>query len=167
MVLVIFLPLSFFTSYFGMNVVEFTGQSGNTSVYTFWRYGGSLSAATVAVSLLLAFNQGVRETSLLLLRRVGFLALRPGDDNVRRGTSGDGQVWYQAQMCAYRILLDNLTATKTIELYPVVQNIHKTLHLQFVLWYPGSRIILAIHMCTHNSYWQGSKSQFRPGKIFP
>jgi hypothetical protein len=29
-------------------------------VYTFWRNGGSISAAVVAVSLLLAFNKGVR-----------------------------------------------------------------------------------------------------------
>jgi len=37
------LPLSFFTSYFGMNVVEFTGDQGNTNQGEVWKIMGPIS----------------------------------------------------------------------------------------------------------------------------
>ncbi|KXH38076.1 hypothetical protein CSIM01_04566 [Colletotrichum simmondsii] len=39
-VTIIFLPLSFFTSYFGQNVVEFTGDASNPTANEVWKIGG-------------------------------------------------------------------------------------------------------------------------------
>src|SRR6266511_5059015 len=73
------LPLSFFTSYFGMNVREFTGQPGNTSQLVFWRVSGPISAAIVLLALLVAFNRRVRGTL-----RTGFRLLRSGPSRSSR-----------------------------------------------------------------------------------
>lgn len=45
------LPLSFFTSYFGMNVTEITGEEGNMMHGAVWRVMGPISG-TVIVGLL-------------------------------------------------------------------------------------------------------------------
>ena len=45
------MPLSFFTSYYGMNVTEITGESGNTPHAAVWRVMGPISG-TIIVGLL-------------------------------------------------------------------------------------------------------------------
>lgn len=49
------LPLSFFTSYFGMNVVEFTGESGNTNQKEVWKVTGPASSGIIAILLIIAW----------------------------------------------------------------------------------------------------------------
>lgn len=46
-VTVIFTPLSFFTSYYGMNVVSFTGESGNQSLTYVWTVMGPASVRII------------------------------------------------------------------------------------------------------------------------
>ncbi|OAK95030.1 hypothetical protein IQ06DRAFT_63520 [Phaeosphaeriaceae sp. SRC1lsM3a] len=43
-VTIVFAPLSFFTSYYGMNVREFTGEQGNTNQGEVWKVMGQISA---------------------------------------------------------------------------------------------------------------------------
>ncbi|KAF7670940.1 hypothetical protein GT037_010904 [Alternaria burnsii] len=52
---VIFLPLSFFTSYFGQNVKEFTGDEGNPSTWHLWRVATPITVVVIVVALLVAF----------------------------------------------------------------------------------------------------------------
>ncbi|KAH7066089.1 hypothetical protein BKA63DRAFT_155094 [Paraphoma chrysanthemicola] len=46
-VTIVFAPLSFFTSYFGMNVREFTGDVGNTNQQRVWTVMGPISVAII------------------------------------------------------------------------------------------------------------------------
>ncbi|KAI9798830.1 MAG: hypothetical protein M1825_004953, partial [Sarcosagium campestre] len=57
---VIFLPLSFFTSLFGMNVREWTGQKSNLSARRIFTLMAFISFAVIFVALLVAFNGTVR-----------------------------------------------------------------------------------------------------------
>lgn len=57
---VFFLPLSFFTSLFGMNVREWSGQNTNMPMHTVLVVMCSVSAAVILIALLLAFNKQVR-----------------------------------------------------------------------------------------------------------
>ncbi|KAF5005374.1 hypothetical protein FDECE_8186 [Fusarium decemcellulare] len=54
-VTIVFLPLSFFTSYYGMNVVELTGEKENTNQVAVWRVMGPISGAIIVGLLLAAF----------------------------------------------------------------------------------------------------------------
>ncbi|KAH8710144.1 hypothetical protein GQ44DRAFT_830452 [Phaeosphaeriaceae sp. PMI808] len=54
-VTVIFLPLSFFTSYFGQNVSEITGDDKNPSTWDLWRIGTPISLVVILVALLIAY----------------------------------------------------------------------------------------------------------------
>ncbi|KAK3384848.1 hypothetical protein B0H63DRAFT_172340 [Podospora didyma] len=54
-VTIIFLSLPFFTSYFGMNVKEFTGDEGNTDQRFIWTIMGPLPGAVIAGLLGVAF----------------------------------------------------------------------------------------------------------------
>ncbi|KAH6885412.1 hypothetical protein B0T10DRAFT_577100 [Thelonectria olida] len=54
-VTIVFLPLSFFTSYYGMNVVELTGEQGNTNQGAVWRVMGPSSAGIIVALLIAAF----------------------------------------------------------------------------------------------------------------
>ncbi|KAL1798009.1 hypothetical protein ACET3X_004615 [Alternaria dauci] len=51
---VIFLPLSFFTSYFGQNVKEFTGDEKNPSSWHLWRIAMPITVVVVVAALLVA-----------------------------------------------------------------------------------------------------------------
>ncbi|KAF8242642.1 hypothetical protein K440DRAFT_616194 [Wilcoxina mikolae CBS 423.85] len=51
----VFLPLSFFTSYFGMNTTDIRGT--DMTQRTFWTYCGPISAFVVLVALLVAFRR--------------------------------------------------------------------------------------------------------------
>lgn len=57
-VTIIFLPLSFFTSYFGMNLKGIVGTD-YTEVY-FWKVGGSVSITIILIVCLLAFSHRIR-----------------------------------------------------------------------------------------------------------
>ncbi|KAJ6006294.1 hypothetical protein N7451_004238 [Penicillium sp. IBT 35674x] len=54
-VTIIFLPLSFFTSYFGQNVSEITGDSSNPSSWDLWRVGMPISLVIIFGALGIAF----------------------------------------------------------------------------------------------------------------
>ncbi|MCJ1421829.1 hypothetical protein MMC32_008196 [Xylographa parallela] len=57
---IIFLPLSFFASVFGMNVSEWSGVDSNISSYHAFLYMGTISLAVIIVALLVAFNKYTR-----------------------------------------------------------------------------------------------------------
>jgi Mg2+ and Co2+ transporter CorA len=63
------LPLSFFTSYFGMNVVEFTGEEGNTNQPEVWKVMGPASAAIILGLLGAAFVMYKRTRTQLRTNR--------------------------------------------------------------------------------------------------
>ena len=57
---IIFLPLSFFASMFGINAREWSGVSENLRLRTIFTYMGSISIAVIIVALLVAFNKLTR-----------------------------------------------------------------------------------------------------------
>ncbi|KAL8819732.1 MAG: hypothetical protein Q9223_001889 [Gallowayella weberi] len=57
---IIFLPLSFFASVFGINAREWSGESHNLGIHTIFVYMGSISLAVIIVALLVAFNKHTR-----------------------------------------------------------------------------------------------------------
>jgi len=57
---IIFLPLSFFASVFGMNVSEWSGVDSNISSYHAFLYMGTISLGVILVALLVAFNKYTR-----------------------------------------------------------------------------------------------------------
>ncbi|KAF7162626.1 hypothetical protein CNMCM5623_007851 [Aspergillus felis] len=59
---VIFLPLSFFTSLFGINVREWSGTETNPDFREMFLIAGPSSVAIILIALLLAFNERLRET---------------------------------------------------------------------------------------------------------
>ncbi|CAM1504717.1 Fc.00g023080.m01.CDS01 [Cosmosporella sp. VM-42] len=52
---VIFLPLSFFSSYFGQNVSEISGDDKNPTSGDLWKIGGPISVAVILCALLVAY----------------------------------------------------------------------------------------------------------------
>ncbi|GIJ98776.1 hypothetical protein Aspvir_000897 [Aspergillus viridinutans] len=60
---VIFLPLSFFTSLFGINVREWSGTETNPDFRQMFLIAGPSSVAIILIALLLAFNERLRETA--------------------------------------------------------------------------------------------------------
>jgi Mg2+ and Co2+ transporter CorA len=58
---IIFLPLSFFTSVFGMNTREWSGTSSNLDLHEIFLIAGCVSAAVIIGALLLAFNRVIRQ----------------------------------------------------------------------------------------------------------
>ncbi len=57
---IIFLPLSFFASIFGMNAREWSGVSTNMNLYSIFTYMGSISLGVIVIALLVAFNRLTR-----------------------------------------------------------------------------------------------------------
>ncbi|KAL8682059.1 MAG: hypothetical protein Q9186_001848 [Xanthomendoza sp. 1 TL-2023] len=57
---IIFLPLSFFASVFGINAREWSGESHNLGIHTIFVYMGCISLAVIVVALLVAFNKHTR-----------------------------------------------------------------------------------------------------------
>ncbi|KAF2624672.1 hypothetical protein BU25DRAFT_493335 [Macroventuria anomochaeta] len=55
-VTIIFLPLSFFTAYFGQNVSEITGDDANPTAWELWRVGTPITVVIVLVALLIAYH---------------------------------------------------------------------------------------------------------------
>ncbi|KAF7718922.1 DUF676 domain-containing protein [Penicillium ucsense] len=58
---VIFLPLSFFTSLFGINAREWSGTPENLSLSEMFEIGAPASFAIIAIALLLAFSERLRQ----------------------------------------------------------------------------------------------------------
>ncbi|KAJ5590354.1 hypothetical protein N7450_004326 [Penicillium hetheringtonii] len=58
---VIFLPLSFFTSLFGINAREWSGEATNLTLATMLEIAAPASFAIIALSLLMAFSENLRE----------------------------------------------------------------------------------------------------------
>lgn len=61
---IIFLPLSFFASVFGINAKEWSGGQNNyPRLHTIFTYMGSISLAVIVIALLVAFNKYTRRLS--------------------------------------------------------------------------------------------------------
>lgn len=58
---IIFLPLSFFASVFGINAREWSGVSSNWSLHSIFLYMGSISVGVIFIALLVAFNRPTRK----------------------------------------------------------------------------------------------------------
>ena len=58
---IIFLPLSFFASVFGINAREWSGTTTNLSLHSIFLYMGTISLAVIIVALLVAFNKFTRK----------------------------------------------------------------------------------------------------------
>ncbi|OCK85213.1 hypothetical protein K432DRAFT_439422 [Lepidopterella palustris CBS 459.81] len=95
---IIFLPLSFFTSLFGMNVRDWSGTKSNKSLTNVLALMGSISAAVIIIALFLAFTRHplakikkapstVKETHWLMLQRLSgrFKGLWWKRERVERG----------------------------------------------------------------------------------
>lgn len=76
---IIFLPLSFFASVFGINAREWSGVTQNLRLHTILTYMGSISIAVIVVALLVAFNK--------LTRRLA--------QKVWKSSAGPIYEWYQ------------------------------------------------------------------------
>ncbi|KAL4749255.1 hypothetical protein BDW72DRAFT_214150 [Aspergillus terricola var. indicus] len=61
---VIFLPLSFFTSLFGINAREWSGEPTNLTLQTMLIIAGPTSIAVIVSALLIAFSERLRDTLL-------------------------------------------------------------------------------------------------------
>ncbi|KAI9370895.1 hypothetical protein BJX61DRAFT_548671 [Aspergillus egyptiacus] len=59
---IIFLPLSFFTSLFGINAREWSGESTNLTLNTMLAIAGPTSLAVIISALLIAFSERYRDT---------------------------------------------------------------------------------------------------------
>ncbi|RAL15292.1 uncharacterized protein BO97DRAFT_463290 [Aspergillus homomorphus CBS 101889] len=59
---IIFLPLSFFTSLFGINAREWSGEPENLTLGQMLYISGPTSFAIIIIALLIAFNERLRET---------------------------------------------------------------------------------------------------------
>lgn len=66
---IIFLPLSFFASVFGINAKEWSGESKNLGIHTIFVYMGCISLAVIVVALLVAFNKHTRRLAQGLWRK--------------------------------------------------------------------------------------------------
>lgn len=66
---IIFLPLSFFASVFGINAREWSGVSQNLRLHTIFTYMGSISIAVIVVALLVAFNKFTRRAAQRIWKR--------------------------------------------------------------------------------------------------
>ncbi|KAF1987167.1 hypothetical protein K402DRAFT_420401 [Aulographum hederae CBS 113979] len=73
---IIFLPLSFFTSLFGMNAREWSGQQSNMTLHAIFLIAGLISAAVIITALLLAFNKPIRDRARGVIRRGVKIPLR-------------------------------------------------------------------------------------------
>ncbi|KAL4917162.1 hypothetical protein BDW62DRAFT_184271 [Aspergillus aurantiobrunneus] len=68
---VIFLPLSFFTSLFGINAREWSGEPTNLTLRTMLSIAGPVSVAVIGSALLIAFSERLRD-SLLKTQKIFF-----------------------------------------------------------------------------------------------
>ena len=75
---IVFLPLSFFASVFGINAREWSGQPNNPTLHTIFTYMGSISVGVIAFALFVGFNKFTRRAV----------------QNVWRHTAGPLYAWY-------------------------------------------------------------------------
>ena len=62
---IIFLPLTFFTGLFGMNVQEWSGIQSNPSAHTVIAFAVPITLAIIVIAVFVAFNTRLREASIL------------------------------------------------------------------------------------------------------
>ena len=68
---IIFLPLSFFASVFGMNSREWSGIETNPTLPTILKYMGVISLAVIVIALLVAFNKTSRWIMQKVWHKIG------------------------------------------------------------------------------------------------
>ncbi|MCJ1473686.1 hypothetical protein MMC13_002337 [Lambiella insularis] len=73
---IIFLPLSFMASVFGMNVSQWSGVPSNIDAHAAFVYMGCISLAVIVVALLVAFNKYTRRILQRLWRKMAGPATR-------------------------------------------------------------------------------------------
>lgn len=93
---IIFLPLSFFASIFGINAREWSGVSTNWSLHSIFLYMGSISVGVIIIALLVAFNRPtrrlVREAWKQAARPVQRLWVKLKDKGARQHTDEIGEL---------------------------------------------------------------------------
>ncbi|CAD6571283.1 MAG: hypothetical protein ASARMPRED_004452 [Alectoria sarmentosa] len=110
---IIFLPLSFFASVFGINAREWSGQPGNENtslptLHEIFTYMGAISLAVIVIALMVAFNRHARRLSykvwkfsakpyLNLLRRLSIISRHPPDQSSRTPTLASGEIDLEKQ----------------------------------------------------------------------
>lgn len=110
---IIFLPLSFFASVFGINAREWSGNPGNENsalptLHEIFTYMGAISLAVIVVALMVAFNRHARRLSYRiwkifakpyfnLLGRLGINPRRPPDQPSRASTLGSMEIDLEKQ----------------------------------------------------------------------
>jgi hypothetical protein len=86
---VIFLPLSFFTSYYGQNVKELTGDENNPSTWDLWRVAMPITIVVIVVALLIAlFITQPKKRRQKLLEYIG----RKPDNNNNNNNNNNNKV---------------------------------------------------------------------------
>ena len=76
-VTIIFLPLSFFASVFGINAREWSGVETNLSLREIFLYMGAISLFIITSSILVAFNKTSRRVFQKLWHLAGIIVGRP------------------------------------------------------------------------------------------
>jgi hypothetical protein len=73
-VTIVFLPLSYFSSLFGMNVREWSGTETNATAHTVVLYSATISMGIILTALFLAFNQTIRDAGIMAVKyaQMGF-----------------------------------------------------------------------------------------------
>jgi CorA-like Mg2+ transporter protein len=74
---IIFLPLSFFSSIFGMNVSDWSGTSTNPTLDYVLEVMSLVSLAVVVIALVAAFNVAIRRIAARIVRRFWHRGARP------------------------------------------------------------------------------------------
>lgn len=95
-VTIIFLPLSFFASVFGINAREWVAQPNSyPTIHTIFTYMGSISLAVIILALLIAFNRYTRRLLRRFWHDIGLpvfqrlrLARRPPPDQATSAEEG-------------------------------------------------------------------------------
>ncbi|KAJ5788736.1 Mitochondrial substrate/solute carrier [Penicillium paradoxum] len=72
---VVFLPLSFFTSLFGINAREWSGEAANPSIFTMFEIAVPASLLIIVITLVLAFSEDLREI-VFKSHKIGFGLLK-------------------------------------------------------------------------------------------
>lgn len=73
---IIFLPLSFFASVFGINAREWSGTPSNPSLHEIFFYMVTISVIVILVALLVAFNRSTRRLAREAWKQLAQLVLK-------------------------------------------------------------------------------------------
>ncbi|KAL9616697.1 MAG: hypothetical protein Q9160_008450 [Pyrenula sp. 1 TL-2023] len=72
---IIFLPLTFFTGLFGMNIRQWSGVATNPNFHTVFTYAIPITVAIILTALFVAFNDSIREYAIILKKIATGIAL--------------------------------------------------------------------------------------------